>query len=181
MADEQDPPVRKLVLKPKEVVTPTDTVSRPGDGTEISVQLIHKQNAAAEERAAIRMATHPPVEGPDVDPAPAESTVFAPKEFTRTDTPSIPGDGTAISASLILQENRINEQKYAPEVIAMPPRRRSKRKRDFILMVTVGILLVGGLLLVIPKTVGSLTLAVFFIVFFSAVLAWIMFGVMDDY
>ena len=43
MADDATPPVRKLVLKPKEI-TPTDQVSRLGDGTEISIRLMHKQN-----------------------------------------------------------------------------------------------------------------------------------------
>ena len=49
MADEK-PSTKHLVLKPKEII-PTDRLSRTGDGTAISVQLIHEQNRIAEERS----------------------------------------------------------------------------------------------------------------------------------
>ena len=42
---------RHLALKPKEIV-PTDSRALPGDGTAISVRLIHKQNQVAEEKAS---------------------------------------------------------------------------------------------------------------------------------
>ena len=51
--DDEKPDTRHLVLKPKEVV-PTDPPSRPGDGTAISVQLIHRQNRLAEEKRSRR-------------------------------------------------------------------------------------------------------------------------------
>ena len=53
MPDDDIPSVRKLVLKPREV-TRTDAVARPGDGTEISVPLIHRQNRIAEQRLSLR-------------------------------------------------------------------------------------------------------------------------------
>jgi hypothetical protein len=180
MPDEETPPVRKLVLKPKEI-TRTDAASRLGDGTEISIRLMHKQNEIAEQKGAYRRATNPPIDGPA---AQLEATVpsgFAPKAFDLTETRSIPGDGTEVSASLILQGNRIMEARHAPEIIAMPARRRSKRTRDFLLMVALIAGGVGGLQLMLPVTVGSLMLCLFLVVFCSAALAWILFGVMDDY
>jgi hypothetical protein len=180
MADDETPPVRKLVLKPKEI-TRTDEVSRLGDGTEISIRLMHKQNELAAQKAAIRRATHPPIDGPAASPAPAIPSVFGRREFDLTETPAIPGDGTAVSASLILQANRIMEERRAPEIIAMPARRRSKRTRDFLMMVAVIAGGVGCVQMAIPVTVGSLVLCLFLVVFASAVLGWILFGVMDDY
>jgi hypothetical protein len=180
MPEEEIPPVRKLVLKPREV-TPTDSVSRLGDGTEISVRLMHKQNELAAEKAAIRRATHPPMPVPEMNVPPAEPSVFAPKEIVPTDPPSLPGDGTAVSANLILKENRLTADKHAPEIIAMPPKRRSRRTRDFIVLVALVNLGVLGLVLLLPRTIGSLILGFFLVVFVTVTLAWIMFGVMDEY
>ena len=49
--EDEKPDTRHLVLKPKEIEL-TEERSRPGDGTAISVQLIHRQNVLAEEKAA---------------------------------------------------------------------------------------------------------------------------------
>jgi hypothetical protein len=180
MADDATPPVRKLVLKPKEI-TPTDQVSRLGDGTEISIRLMHKQNELAAQKAAIRRATNPPMDAPAAPLEPAVPSVFGRREFDLTEAPSLPGDGTAVSAGLILQGNRIMEERHAPEIIAMPARRRSRRTRDFLVMVAVIAGGVGCVQMAIPVTAGSLVLCLFLVVFASATLAWILFGVMDDY
>jgi hypothetical protein len=47
--DDELPPKRRLSLKPREV-EPVDKVARAGDGTAISVKLIHRENQLAAER-----------------------------------------------------------------------------------------------------------------------------------
>ena len=49
--DDKPPPARRLELKPKDII-PSDSASRPGDGTEISVPLMLRENRLAEARAA---------------------------------------------------------------------------------------------------------------------------------
>ena len=49
--DDELPPVRRLALKPKEIF-PTEERSLPGDGTALSVELMHRMNQDAEARAA---------------------------------------------------------------------------------------------------------------------------------
>ncbi len=180
MADDVTPPVRKLVLKPKEIAR-TDAVARLGDGTEISVRLMHKENELAAQKGAIRRATNPPMDAPAAPLEPAVPSVFARPAFDPTETPSLPGDGTAVSAHLILKANRIMEERHAPEIIAMPARRRSKRTRDFFMILAVIAAGVACLQMAVPITVGSLILDFFLVAFGSAALAWILFGVMDDY
>jgi hypothetical protein len=178
MPDDETPPVRKLVLKAKDI-TPTDSAARVGDGTAISVRLMHKVNELAERESGGRGTANPDMETPAAPPeAPSP---FARRDVDLTDAPTQTADGTAISASLILKQNRIAEERHAPELIALPTRRRSKRMLDFLLLEAVGSLLDGGLVLALPTTIGSLVLGLFLFVFFTAMLAWIIFGVMDDY
>src|SRR5580658_5753334 len=109
--DDEKPDTRHLVLKPK-VIELTEERSRPGDGTAISVQLIHKQNALAQEKAAKekrrgRGAPSPPAVEPV--PAPALAPVFRPREIVPTDLPAKPDDEESISVPDILLENQIAE------------------------------------------------------------------------
>jgi hypothetical protein len=180
MPDDETPPVRKLVLKAKDI-TPTDSAARVGDGTAISVRLMHKVNELAEGGSGLRGTANPELGAPAAPPGTASPSPFARKDIDLTDAPAQAADGTAISASLILKQNRMAEERHAPELIAMPPRRRSKRARDFILMEALALLLVAALVLALPTTAGSFIFGLFLFVFVSATLAWIIFGVMDDY
>jgi hypothetical protein len=185
--DDKEPPTRRLVLKPKEVV-PTDTVSRPGDGTAISVRLMHATNRVAEEKGRIAEAAssdfgweglpRKAAAGPD---EPGAAPVFKLKEIEPTDPPSFPGDESAISVHGMLQRNRRAVAESVPELIAMPPRRSSKRHRDFALVIGVAALAFGSLALVFRHDLQIVGLAAFAIVFTTAILAWVIYGVMDHY
>jgi len=180
MPDDETPPSRRLVLKPKEI-TPTEAAARPGDGTAISVQLMIKQNEIAAERSSLGKRDDPPRSPPDGAGAPGGSPLLAPKQITPTDPRSCPGDGTAISARLILHGNLIAAKKLGPEVIALPQRRMSRRTRDFILLVAMAGGLVTALMLQLPRTLGTLIMGFVIVLYAAVLLAWIMFGVMDDY
>ncbi len=180
MPDDEDPPIRRFALKPKEV-TPTERAARPGDGTAISVELIHRQNRIAAERSSLRKGGDSPQPPADAGGEPGGSPSFGLKEITRADPPALPGDGTAISVELIHRQNRIAGERRGPEIVALPPRRRSKRTRDFILLVTVAGLMTGALVMQLPRTPGTLVMWLVFTGVIAMLLAWVMFGVMDDY
>src|ERR1017187_520604 len=106
--DDENPDTRHLVLKPKEIV-PMDRPSRPGDGTAISVQLMHRENVVAEAKT---LRAKNPGRGPlahRAEPPAVRPPVFRPKEITPLDPPSHAGDEEAISVPDILLENRIAE------------------------------------------------------------------------
>ena len=182
--DDKEPPIRRLVLKAKEVI-PTDSVSRPGDGTAISVRLMHKENQIAEEKGQIGEGK-PDEYGWDGIPklSPDEaggSPVFRPKEIAPIDPPSFPGDESAISVHEMLHRNQLAADESLPELIAMPPPRKSRRHRDFAVILGVAILSFGSLALVFRHDLQIVGLATFGIVFTTAILAWVIYGVMDHY
>lgn len=171
-------PIRRLVLK-KSDVEPVDKVARPGDGTAISVRLIHLENKLAADKPLMPVQ----VEGAETM-LPTDETgapIFKLREITPLDPPSIPGDEAAISVSDILQENRVAAFDTEPQLIAMPPRRRSRRNRDFVALVSLALLSVGVLAIVFRNDRQVVALALFGIVFLTVILAWIMYGVMDRY
>ena len=152
--DDDKPIGRRLVLRPK-VITPTEERSLPGDGTAISVALIHRENQLAQERAA-----RPAGEG---RPAPA------------------PDDDSAIRVRDMLRQNHAAPGGSGPELIAMPVRRRSRRNRDFAVLLAVAIGASGALALVFRDDGRVIALALSGIAFVALILAWILFGVMDNY
>ncbi len=180
MPDDDIPSVRKLVLKPREV-TRTDAVARPGDGTEISVPLIHRQNRIAEQRLSLRRRDDGPRPPLGAGDAPRDSPPFAPKEIAPTEEAARPGDGTAISVTLIHRQNRIAEERRGPELVALPRRRMSRRTRDYLFLVTLAGLVVALFALQLPRTPGVLLMGFFLVAYAAGLLAWVMFGVMDDY
>jgi hypothetical protein len=178
--DDEKPSTKHLVLKPKEIV-PMDGVSRAGDGQTISVQLIHRENLLAEEKAAARRKTQAPFPASPGASAPPLSPVFKPKDLVPMDPPSHPGDGEAIKVPDILLQNRIAEVESGWGRIFFRKRRMiSKRTRDFLIIV-------GPLDLGIFLFMRWALNAVSFIFGIAAVtlvtssLAWIMFVVMDEY
>src|ERR1700690_4247031 len=100
----EKPDTSHLVLKPKEIV-PTDSRALPGDGTAISVRLIHKQNQVAEEKAfkKRRSGSRTPAPGtPPVPPPPGFKAI----EIERVNPTAHPGNEAAINVPEMLQENR---------------------------------------------------------------------------
>ena len=122
--DDENPPVRRLVLKQRDV-DPVDKVARPGDGTAISVRLILRENSLASERPAGSR----PGDAGTAAAGPGLPPVFKPKDVTPTDLPSFDGDESAISVPGMLQANRAAMDDSGPELIAMPPRRTVRAKR----------------------------------------------------
>jgi hypothetical protein len=177
--DDPKPAPRRLVLKAKEVI-PLDGPSRPGDGTAISVDLMHRQNRLAEERAPGAVPADPP--GPELPATvPGEAPIFKLKDVTPLDPPSSAGDEGAISVEGILRQNRFAAASAEPELIAMPVPRKSRRHREFVLILAVAVASVGGLMLVFRHDREMVALGLFGIVFLTLIRAWIMYGVMDRY
>jgi hypothetical protein len=177
--DDEKPDTRHLVLKPKEIV-PVDKPSRPGDGNTISVQLIHRENALAEKKGLRkRHAGRDPMANPAEQPA-VLPAIFRPKDVTPLDPPSTAGDEEAINIPDILLENRIAEERSGWGRIKRWRRRRSKRNRDFVLVV-------GGLdiAIAIGIKVMSSTVSTIYglaaIILVTSMFGWIMFVVNDDY
>ncbi|HEY4989137.1 MAG TPA: hypothetical protein VII09_04980 [Opitutaceae bacterium] len=172
--DDEKPPVRRLVLKQREVI-PVDTVARAGDGTAMSVPLIHQMNKiAAAKHEPLAEASPAPV-GPELSPR------FKLPEITPLDPPSPPGDEDAITVAGMLNRNHVAAVDTGPELIAMPKPRKSKRHRDFILILGLAGISVGSLAAVFRHDRQVMALALFGIVFLTVILAWIMYGVMDRY
>jgi hypothetical protein len=172
--DDEKPDTSHLVLKPKEI-TPTDNPSRPGDGTAISVQLIHRQNQVAEERASkgVPRDLRPP--GP-VQPPPG----FKAKEITPVNPPAHPADEGAISVPRILMENQVAEVEAGLADLNHKARRRSKRNRDFILVVGSLDLAIVIAMRMMPGPM-SMIYGVAAITLITSTVGWVTFFVMDDY
>lgn len=175
--DDEKPKTRHLVLKPKEIV-PTDQKSVPGDGTAISVQLMHRENQLADERAARGRKGGLFRAPPKAEPAlPA---AFKRREITPLDPPAAQGEDGVISVPEILLENRIAEEKSGWGRIRRWGRRKSRRTRDFII-------LVGGLdagIIALMRTmpgVVSLVYGLAALTLITSMCGWILFFVMDDY
>ena len=175
--DDEKPDTRHLVFKPKEIVL-TDTPSRPGDGTAISAQLIHRQNLVAEERAEFRRKSGIPFPTPKADPVLAPA--FKAKELTPVNSPVRPGDEAAINVPKILLQNHIAEKRSGWGRIRHWRKRKSRRTRDFIIFV-------GGLDLAIAFAMMemhdfiTLTYGIAAITLVTSVFGWVMFFVMEDY
>lgn len=176
--DDEKPDTRHLVLKPKEIV-PTENAARPGDGTAISVQLIHRENVLAEQKASNRK-IHGRVSANSAPPSPSFPPIFKPKELTPTDGPSKPGDEEAISVSGILLENRIAEEESGLTRLKWLKKRKSKRNRDFFLVVGGIDLAIGVYIKMASETVTTIY-GISAITLITSTFAWIMFAVNDDY
>jgi hypothetical protein len=177
--DDEKPDTRHLSLKPKVIVL-TEEPSRPGDGTAISVQLIHRQNQLADEKSSRRKRHERGPLAPRAEPAPALPPVFKPTAFTPTDLPVKPGDEEAISVPEILLENRIAEQQSGWGRITRWRRRKSKRNRDFILIVGGLDLAIAVIMKVMANSVSTIY-GIAGITLVTSTFTWIMFVVNDDY
>jgi hypothetical protein len=173
--DDEKPPAKRLVLKPKEII-PIDTLSRPGDGSAISVQLIHQQNRLAEEKAARKMGEVRATP----DDGPALPAIFKPKEIIPLDAPVRPNDDEAIAVPDILLENRAAEERSGWGKVSHRKGKISRRTRDFLLGVG------SADLVIILATCAahdsiSMVYGISALTLLTSSVAWIMFVVMDDY
>jgi hypothetical protein len=168
--DEEKPPARRLVLKPKDIVV-TEVAARPGDGTAISVDLIHRQNQIAAARGKLPAS-------PENDPFAEASDLFRPKPAA---APPSQGEEPEVSIPGMLLQNAEAVRETEPELIAMPKPRKSRRRRDFALVLACGATSAGVLGLVFRHDLQMVGLGMFVIVFSTVICAWIMYGVMDRY
>ncbi len=175
MDDLEKPKTGHLVLKPKEIV-PMDPRSMPGDGSAISVQLIHQQNRLAEERSKKRVKKGLFLPSPE----PKLPAGFKAPEITPMDAPAAPGDPSIVSVPEMLLENRIAEERSGWGRIRHWRRRKSRRTRDFILLVGGTDLLVIILMRAMPGVV-TMVYGLSALVLVTVCFGWIMFFVVDDY
>ena len=176
MMDEK-PSTKHLILKPKEIV-PTDKLARPGDGTAISVQLIHQQNLNAEAKAAARKKSNMPFPQP-AEPEPSLPAQFKPKQIEVLNAPANPADEEAIRVKAILLENSWADQRsgWAPYRFW---KKKSRRTRDFLLGIGATDAVIAVVTYKMQDTV-SLIFGIAAITVITSSAAWIMFVVMDDY
>jgi hypothetical protein len=167
------------VLKPK-VITLTEERARPGDGTAISVQLIHKQNQIAEDKSRVKRRGKLELPPPDAERPPALPPIFKPKEVVLTDPPVDQDDVEAISVPDILLENRIAEQQKGWWRVKRRKKRASRRNRDFILIVGGTDLAIAVIMKVLSNTMTTIY-GIAGITLVTSTVAWVMFVVNDDY
>jgi hypothetical protein len=178
--DEEIPSTKHLILKPKEIV-PIDKVARNGDGSAISVQLIHEQNRVAEERALRRMQQAAPrTESAAVGAAPVPDG-FEPKAATPGVPPAFSARGEAIRVADILLENRIADEQSGWKSVQPKRRRFSRRTRDFFLLVGSVDLAILVFTLHGNKEPITFVYGISAVALLSSSAAWVMFVVMDDY
>ncbi len=178
--DDQKPSTKHLVLKPKEIM-PTDSIARPGDGNAISVQLIHKQNELAEQKAASRRTTNAPFPLSLGGNEPPLSAAFKPKDIVPMDRPSHPDDDEAIKVPDILLQNKIAEMESGWGRIQHRKQRLiSRRTRDFLLIVGLADLAIVCFMKKYLNAV-SMVYGISAVTVLSTTVAWVMFVVMDEY
>jgi hypothetical protein len=174
----EKPETKHLVLKPK-VIAPTDTTVPQGDPSRISVQNIHAQNLQAEKnKAKGKKAKAPPqLALPEKPSIPAG---FKHRDIEVLNEKADPDDIDAVNVPEILLENRMAEEKSGWGQIRRWGRRRSKRGRDFLIVVgTTDLVIALGM-----KTMPSPMMVVYglsAITLVTVCVGWIMFVVMDPY
>jgi len=176
--EDEKPDTRHLVLKPK-VIIPTDPVSRPGDPDAISVHAIHQQNLEAEARRQALQS-----EGA-VTPILPEPEAPLPAGFKRTEIdpvspPAPAGDEEAIAVPDILRENTAAERESGWDELPDRPLRKSRRLRDYLLIVLPVDLGIIGLAW-LSHNPAVLIFGTAAAVVLATTLGWIMFFVMDKY
>ena len=165
--DDKEPPIRRLVLRPREAA-PAAPPHRPPDNP--------GEDAPAEIRWDGIPFTRPEAPGPQ-----GGASVFKAKEIVPTDPRPFSGDESVISIHSMLDQNRRAADESTPALIAMPRRRRSRRHRDFALVLGGAGVSFAVLAFVFIRNLPFLGLATFGIVFTTAILGWIIYGVMDRY
>ena len=178
--DDDKPPARRFVLKPKEV-DPTEKPSVLGDGTLISAALMHRENEQAEAKALARKEGEAAAAHLQPQEAAELPAGFKAKELDPLNPPAIEGDDSAIRVHDMLRQNRRAAALKVPELIAMPKRRVSRRTRDFLILVGVAGGCAALLCVGFRHDREVIALALGSIAFITLALAWILYGVMDNY
>lgn len=178
--DDDGPKIRRLKLKPKEIV-PTDQVARPGDGTAISVALIHRENQLAAERLASAKPGSSANAPAKEDEFSGASDLFRPKPAEGKEERAKSDEALAISVHEFLKENSETESKFKTALVRMSAPGIPRRHRDFAVVVGIAVLFFGIVALVFREDSRIVSLALTCIGFVAAIFAWIIYGIMDRY
>jgi hypothetical protein len=171
------PETGHLVLKPR-VVVPTDKPAGADEGLRISVPKIHQENLRADERRTKgKRRKAPALAIPEKPSLPAG---FKHRDIEVFNQVARPTDDGAISVGQILLENRIADEKSGWGRLKRWRRRKSRRGRDFIIVVGTVDITVALMMKIMPSPMmliyglGAITLV-------TTTMGWIMFFVMDPY
>jgi hypothetical protein len=113
------------------------------------------------------------------DPAPKKYGM-KPREFERLNPPGPAGKGAEHDVFAILQQNRSVEQRKGLGEVEIRET-RSRRKRDYWLVLIGGNLLIVGLVALGRFNLISVLFGLAGVVILSLTITWIMWFVMDDY
>jgi predicted phage tail protein len=114
------------------------------------------------------------------DPPPVKHTLTTAK-FDALNEPTATPTPAPTDVHQMLRDNLARENAAGMNVVKPVPPRRSRRKRDFWLMIVLGNLTIAALVLVTGGNLGAVLLGSAGIVGLSASLTWVMWFVMDDY
>jgi hypothetical protein len=175
----EKPKTDHLVLKPK-VIDPTDKPAAAGDESRISVQKIHAENVRAEalRKSGERGSISPPSAHPAGEPSVPMG--FKLKEFETFNEVARPQDEEAVSVDEILLENRIAEEKSGWGRIKSWRRRKSRRARDFLIVVGTFDLAIALMMKTDPNVVTTIY-GIAGITLVTSTVGWVMFFVVDPY
>jgi hypothetical protein len=174
----EKPETKHLVLKPKAIV-PTDTTVAQGDPSRISVQQIHAQNVQAEKDKSKGKRAKAPAQLA-LPGKPSIPAGFRHRDIEVLNEVADPEDIDAVSIPEILLENRIAEEKSGWGQIKRWGRRRSKRGRDFLIVVGTTDLLIGIAMKTMPGQM-MVVCGLSAITLVTICVGWVMFMVMDPY
>ncbi|HEY1792073.1 MAG TPA: hypothetical protein VGG34_04085 [Opitutaceae bacterium] len=170
MAEEPKPEPLRLAAEPRRYDS-VDTPSRPGDGTAISVRLIHAKNWSAQQ--------HPPASVGEAVPPAALPPGFAPRSIEAVNPAPGADDAGAITVDQILRQNRAGSGE--PALLAPLPARPSRRRQDFLIILAGACVSAAIDTLVFHGNPAVQVMLLVAIGFVTIVLTWFIYGMMDKY
>jgi hypothetical protein len=173
----EKPKTDHLVLKPK-VIDPVDKPAGPDDSSRISVQKIHEENVRADKQR--EKGERGAISSPESEAGAELPKGFKLTEYEVHNEVARAGDEEAVSVHEILLENRIAEERSGWGRILDWRRRKSRRGRDFIIVVGGFDLAILLLMKSMPNTVSAIY-GVGAITLFTSMVGWVMFMVVDPY
>jgi predicted phage tail protein len=116
----------------------------------------------------------------DDDPPPVKHT-FTTAKFEALNEPTATPTPAPTDVHQMLRDNLARENAAGMNVVKPVPKRRSRRKRDFWLMLVLGNLAIAATVHLAGGSVMSNLFGLAGIILLSVSLAWVMWFVMDDY
>jgi hypothetical protein len=117
---------------------------------------------------------------PSDDPPPVKHTLTTAK-FEAVNAPTTAPTPAPTDVYQVLRDNLARENAAEMNVVKPVPRRPSRRKRDFWLMLVLGNLAIVALVVCTRGNTVSVLLGLAGVIVLSVALTWVMWFVMDDY